>query len=66
MKMTNKNTTILNKIKELYKKHSVRLDNMREWYNIQILESRVLRELEDIIKEYEKEKENEIKKRISR
>lgn len=52
--------TILDKMKELYKKHSVRLDNMREWYDIQKIESRILSDLEDIINEYEIEVQQRI------
>lgn len=45
----------VDQLKQLFNKHSVRLDRMREWYDLQRLESRVLTDIEKLIKELENE-----------
>ena len=50
---------LLIKLEDLFDRHSIRLDRLKEWGDISVLESRVLNELEVIIIELKEEIENE-------
>src|SRR5690554_6789252 len=55
IKQAQKQEKLLEELKDIFNKHSLRLDKMREWYNLQTLESRVLTDIENLIKEIENE-----------
>ena len=50
-----KKEKLLEELKIIFNRHSLRLDRMREWFNLQILESKVLDDIEKLIKEIENE-----------
>ena len=50
-----KQEKLLEELKVIFNRHSLRLDRMREWFNLQILESKVLDDIEKLIKEIENE-----------
>lgn len=45
-----KQEKLFEELKDIFNRHSLRLDNMREWFNLQTLESRVLNDIEKLIK----------------
>ena len=50
-----KKEKLLKELKVIFNRHSLRLDRMREWFNLQILESKVLDDIEKLIEEIENE-----------
>jgi len=55
LKQAQKQEKLLEELKVIFNRHSLRLDRMREWFNLQILESKVLDDIEKLIKEIENE-----------
>ena len=57
LEQAQKQEKLIKELKVIFNIHSLRLDRMKEWFNLQTLESKVLNDIEKLIKELENDKQ---------